>query len=135
MLPVKNRLKKEKDFEKVFKTGKGFKEKFLYLKIKKNNLGVSRFGFVISKKVSKKATSRNKLKRRLRELVKIKLPKIKKGIDGTIVVNPGGEVSPARDYKDGKETQSKQTSNKVNDFRELEKIINKLFEKAGLYEV
>lgn len=112
MLPKANRLKKNKDFENVFKKGRGFKEDFLYLKIKKNNLKSSRFGFVVSKKFSQKATVRNKIKRRLRELVKVKLPKIKKGIDGVIIIIPGF---------------------KINDFRELEEIINKLFKKANIY--
>ncbi|MBZ9578149.1 ribonuclease P protein component [Patescibacteria group bacterium] len=113
MLPARNRLKKKKDFERVFKEGQGFKQGFLYLKIKKNNLKSSRFGFIVSKKFSPKATIRNKIKRRLRELVKIKLPEIKKGIDGIIIIIPGLEAT---------------------DFHELEKIVNKLFEKAGLYE-
>lgn len=112
MLPKINRLKKKKDFERVFKKGEGYKEDFLYLKIIKNNLKNSRFGFVVSKKFSKKAVIRNKIKRRLRELTKIKLPKIKKGIDGVIVVMPGLEV---------------------NNFWDLEEKINKLFEKAGIF--
>ena len=112
MLPKANRLKKNKDFENVFKKGQGFKEDFLYLKIKKNNLKSSRFGFVVSKKFSQKATDRNKIKRRLRELVRIKLPEIKKGIDGVITIVPGF---------------------KINDFWELEEIINRLFEKANIY--
>jgi len=111
MLPARNRLKKKKDFERVFKEGQGFKQGFLYLKIKKNNLKSSRFGFIVSKKISPKATIRNKIKRRLRELVKTKLPEIKKGIDGIIITIPGLEAT---------------------DFHELEKIVNKLFEKAGI---
>ncbi len=112
MLPKRNRLKKNKDFENVFKKGQGFKEDFLYLKIKENNLKSSRFGFVVSKKFSQKATERNKIKRRLRELVKAKLPKIKEGIDGVITTMPGLRII---------------------DFWELEKIINKLFKKANIY--
>ena len=111
MLPVRNRLKKKKDFERIFKEGQGFKQGFLYLKIKKNNLKSSRFGFIVSKKFAKKAVIRNKIKRRLRELIKIKLPEIKKGIDGIIIVIPGL---------------------KTTDFRQLEEIINKLFKKAKL---
>ncbi len=110
MLPKENRLKKKKDFETVFKQGKGFKQGFLYLKIIKNNLDTSRFGFVISKKFSKKAVIRNKAKRRLSEIIKIRLPGIKKGIDAIIVVMPGAE----------------------NDFQKLEQIINKLFKKAKI---
>ena len=70
MLPKKNRLKNKKDFERVFKQGKGFKEDFLFFKITKNNLKENRFGFIVSLKVSKKAVLRNKVKRRLREIIK-----------------------------------------------------------------
>lgn len=111
MLSSINRLKHKKDFERVFKKGKGHKEDFLYLKIIKNNLKNSRFGIVVSKKFSSKATTRNKIKRRLRELVRIKIPQIKRGVDGALIVLPDLEKK---------------------DFWELEEIINKLFEKAGL---
>ena len=36
MFANKNRLKKEKEFKDVFQKGKGFKNNFLFLKIKKN---------------------------------------------------------------------------------------------------
>lgn len=111
MLPKLNRLKKKKDFDKVFKKGGGWKEDFLYLKSVANNLKTSRFGFVVSKKFSKKNTLRNKIKRRLRELVRIKLSQIKKGQDVVIVVIPGFGMK---------------------DFWELEEIIIKLFKKAGI---
>ena len=62
MLSQQNQLKKKKDFEKVFKKGKGFKEDFLVLIFKKNNLNQSRFGFIVSKNFSKKANLRNKIK-------------------------------------------------------------------------
>ncbi|MCP6718378.1 MAG: ribonuclease P protein component [Patescibacteria group bacterium] len=81
MLARLNRLKKKKDFEKVFKQGKGSKQDFLALKFDKNNLKNSRFGFVVSAKVSKKAVIRNKIKRRLRESVRLRLDNIKKGFD------------------------------------------------------
>jgi len=51
MLKKENRLKKKKDFEKVFKEGKSFKNNFLIVKINENNLNFPRFGFVVSKKV------------------------------------------------------------------------------------
>jgi len=111
MLPKENRLKKNKDFEKVFKEGKGFKEDLLVLKKVKNNLKNSRFGFVVSKTFFKKATLRNKIKRRLRELVRIKLNEIKKGIDVVIIAKPGLETK---------------------DFQEIKEIVNKLFKKAKI---
>ena len=111
MLAKRNRLKKQKDFERVFKKGRGAKEDFLYLKVVKNELKSSRFGFVVSKKFSKKAVLRNRIKRRLAELIRIKLPKIKKGIDVAIVVMP--EFG-------------------TRDFWEIEEIVDKLFEKAKI---
>jgi len=89
MLPKENRLKNKKDFEKVFKNGKGLKEGLLYVKFAGNNLAYSRFGFIVSTKVSKKAVVRNKIKRVLREAVKSEIKNIKKGIDAAIIVNPG----------------------------------------------
>lgn len=111
MLPRENRLKKKKDFEKVFKEGKGFKEDFLILKFILNNLKQSRFGIIVSQKISKKATIRNKIKRRLRALLGFKLAEIKKRVDLVLVVLPGFETK---------------------DFWEIEKIMNKLFKKAKL---
>ena len=111
MLSKANRLKKSKDFERVFKKGKGFKETFLFFKVAKNNLEVSRFGFIISKRFSKKAFLRNKIKRRLRELIRVKLPEIKKGFDGIFIIE--------------KELGRK-------NFQELGEIIDKLFKKAKL---
>ena len=86
MLPKKYRLLKNKDFHNVFKRGKGFKERYISLRVAKNNLLFSRFGFVVSNKVSKKSVERHKIKRRLNEIMRFKLPKIKKGFDVVIVV-------------------------------------------------
>lgn len=111
MLAKINRLKKRKDFKLVFKKGKGFKEDFLVLKRIKNNLKRTRFGFIVGRKISKKATTRNKIKRRLRGLVRIRLGKVKTGFDVVLIAQPGLE-------------------NK--DFWEIEEIISKLFNKAKI---
>lgn len=89
MLPKENRLKNKKDFEKVFKKGKGCGEDFLYVKFLGNSLKDSRFGFIASTKFSKKAVERNKIKRALREAIKKRLNLIKKGIDVIIIASPG----------------------------------------------
>lgn len=113
MLPKLNRLKKKKDFDRIFKKGRSFKEDFLIFKIVKNNLKSSRFGFVVSRNISKKSTLRNKIKRRLRELVRMKLKKIKKGIDGVLIACPGLEVK---------------------DFWEIEEAIDKIFKRTKILE-
>jgi ribonuclease P protein component len=109
MLSKKNRLKKKKDIERVLKEGKRFKEDFLILKLRENNLKESRFGFTVSQKVSKNATLRNKIRRRLSEIVKMKSKKIKKGLDLLLIACPGLETK---------------------DFWELDEVIEKLFKKA-----
>ncbi len=111
MLPEINRLKRKKDFGRAFKKGKRFKEDLLLLKVIKNNLGLIRFGFIVSQKVSKKATVRNKIKRRLRAMVGKETKKNKIGLDILFIVLPGLEK---------------------NKFQDVEKIINKLFQKAGI---
>lgn len=111
MLPKANRLKKKKDIENVFKNGTGFKEDFLILKVVKNNLKNSRFAFIVSQKVSKKATLRNKIRRRLSELVRRRLPTVPLGIDMVLVAVSGLEEK---------------------DFWEIEESLNKLFNKAKM---
>lgn len=99
MLPKVNRLKKKKDFERVFKQGKGVKEDFLLLKFTKNNLKVSRFGFVVGQNISKKAVLRNKIKKRLREIVKKELPSLKVGFDGAWMALKGAELRSFEETK------------------------------------
>lgn len=81
MLPRKNCLKKKKDFSKIFKEGKKIKGVFIYIKILPNNLLESRFGIIITKKITKKAVLRNRLKRRTRAVLKNILPKLNIKID------------------------------------------------------
>jgi len=112
MLPRKYRLKKNKDFERVYKKGKGFRQDFLFLKALANNLANSRIGIVTGKKISKKATERNLIKRRLREAVRKRIPKIKNQLDIIIVALEG---------------VSKETS-----FETIEQVLDKLLSKAKI---
>jgi ribonuclease P protein component len=97
MLPKNNRIRKKKDFEKIFKNSKNFKNSIFILKAVKNDLGLNRFGFVISQKVSKKAVVRNKVRRRLTEIMKIEInniflgTQIKNGVDLVLIGLPGIE--------------------------------------------
>ena len=93
MLKKGNRLTKKKDFEIVFKKGESVKKDFLLFQMVKNNLANSRFGFVVSKKISKKATVRNKIKRRLQSAVERAMPILssKKSHDVVIITLAGIE--------------------------------------------
>jgi len=100
MLPKNNRLKKRKDFQKVMRRGKGLREDFLFLKFLKNNLKVVRVGFIVSQKIAKKATQRNKIKRRLREGLREKLAQIKKGYDLIFIAQKGIEKKKFSEIKE-----------------------------------
>lgn len=88
MLSKINRIKKRKDFEEIFRNSKIFKDNLFIFRIRKNTLGVNRFGFVVSQKVSKKAVIRNKVKRRLGEAIKGQAKDIKSGVDLVIIALP-----------------------------------------------
>lgn len=88
MLPKHNRLKNKKDFDNVFKKGKKIAGKLIFLKALKNKLDFSRFGFIVSLKISKKAVVRNKIKRRLRAVIKENILNIKIGLDIIIIAKP-----------------------------------------------
>lgn len=89
MLPKINRLTKKRDFDLVFRMGKSDKSGFLAVRVLENNLPQSRFGFVVGKRISRKATIRNKIKRRLRALIRGE--EIKKPADFVIIALPGAE--------------------------------------------
>lgn len=65
------RLRKQKDFDRVFAQGKFCSQGALSLKTVRGPLAVSRFGFIVGKKISKKAVERNRIKRLLRESVRL----------------------------------------------------------------
>ena len=87
MLPRINRLTKKSDFQKVFKTGWKIGGELIWLKYKKNNMDSARAGFVVGLKISKKATERNKIKRRLRSAFRYFLKEIS-GYDIIVGANP-----------------------------------------------
>ncbi len=88
MLAKKYRLTKKKDFDRVFVGGQGYYTRFLGIKKTANNLTASRFGIIVSAKVSKKAVLRNRLKRQIRAIIKKHLSLIKPGYDWVIICLP-----------------------------------------------
>lgn len=115
MLFFKNRLRKKKDFERVMKdkTSKSAAVSFLATKFSHNGAEDTRIGFVVSKKISKKAVVRNKIKRRLRESAREIIPNLISGYDIVIFTMPGITNS---------------------DFDGIKKALETLFQKSGLWQ-
>lgn len=113
MLLKENRLTKKVDFSRIHQKGKFIKDEYLALRIAPNNLEVTRVGFLVGLKISKKAVIRNKIKRTLREIfrLKIKSCNLKKGFDIIVLVRP--EII-GKTYK------------------EIESSIDRTLQKAGL---
>ena len=88
MLPKINRLAKKKDFDAIFKHGKSVYLPTFLLKYQPNQLRVSRLGVIVSNKVSKKATLRNSIKRKIREIMRLIWPQIRQGQDVVVLVSP-----------------------------------------------
>lgn len=79
-----NRIHLNKQYQRVFSSGRKCVGYYVVLIISKNNLNISRFGIITSKKVGK-AHMRNFAKRRLRELIRIITPKVQPGYDIVVI--------------------------------------------------
>lgn len=88
MLPQENRLKKKKEFEAVFKGGRTLKGKSVFLRYLVNGTDKTKIGFVVSKKISKLAVERNKVKRRMREIVRFNKKNVRDGLSIIIIALP-----------------------------------------------
>ena len=90
MLPKVNRLGSKNEFELVKKKGKLFQSKsFGAIVYNREDKTPSRFGFIVSKKVSRKAVDRNKAKRKLRNVISEQLENIDYGFDLLILAKKG----------------------------------------------
>lgn len=102
-LPKISRIKKQKEFDKVFKGGEIYKNSLFIVRVFKNNLNITRFGFIVSQKVSKKAVERNRIKRRLSEIAKTNSDNIKSGTDILITALPATANKDFTEIKAGLE--------------------------------
>jgi len=88
MLAKKYRLKLKKNFDLVLRSREKFYSINFVLRFHKNQEANSRFAFVISKKVSKKAVERNLIKRRMSEVIRMSILNIISGYDIIFFAKP-----------------------------------------------
>lgn len=86
MLKKSHRLAKTTHVKTVFAKGRGFFDTLLTIKYLKR-ADTARFTVVVSTKVSKNAVDRNRIKRVLRECIRLHLPSLAAG-DYAIIVKP-----------------------------------------------
>ncbi|MDM8533052.1 ribonuclease P protein component, partial [Anaerolineales bacterium HSG25] len=80
--PMKRRyrLRLNHDFQRVRRNGKFYASSLVVLAFLQNNQEHSRVGFVVNRRLGN-AVQRNKIKRRMKETMRIQLPTIKPGFD------------------------------------------------------
>ncbi len=89
MLKKINRIKSKKDFGEIKNRGVMYHSplfSFVYIKSELNDLTHTQFGFIISKKISKKAVDRNRIKRLLSSSLQDNLEKFKNNLKGVFLV-------------------------------------------------
>ncbi|MDD3284886.1 MAG: ribonuclease P protein component [Patescibacteria group bacterium] len=89
MIAKKFRFGKKADFDRVFNSqNKFYSNNFVLRFYKTKNLN-NRFSIVVSKKISKKAVVRNKIRRRVYEILRFNLEKMKISYDIIFLVKKG----------------------------------------------
>lgn len=101
-------LKLKKDFERVFKNGSQVFSREFTARYLKNDKNFPRLAIIVSQKVAKKATERNLLRRRLKEIVRPLLVHFS-NIDLILITRPGITDKKFAELKDLTEKFLKKT--------------------------
>lgn len=104
------RLRRRERFEQVRREGASWTDRLLVFCVLRNDLAFSRFGFSVSRRVGK-AVVRNRVKRRLREIMRLRRETIAAGWDIVVIARPPSARA---------------------DYHELERAVERLLRQAGL---
>lgn len=89
MLASKNRLKKKINFARIEIDGFMYQSSSFGMGVyNRKDSSPSHFGFIISTKISKKAVTRNRIKRIMAETIRLNLDKIQTGLDVLFLIKP-----------------------------------------------
>ena len=104
ILPLHERLTKRRDFAHVYGRKKSLGSPLFVLYVRRYDTNsvqaeTRRMGFVVSKKAAKRAHDRNKVKRRMREIARLRGNVWRRGWDGVWVVRTDAVHAPYADLE------------------------------------
>jgi ribonuclease P protein component len=105
-----DRLRRREAFDQVRRHGKCWTHRLVVLCVLPNDLPRTRIGFSVSKRVGG-AVVRNRVRRRLREIVRLRLSTVASGWDVVLIARP--PIAQA-------------------EFRQIEAAVERLLQQAGL---
>lgn len=79
-----SRLRRNEDFQRVRREGRSFAAPWLVLMVARNELATTRYGFAVGKRIGK-AVVRNRVKRRLREVLRLRRDTVAAGWDVVLI--------------------------------------------------
>ena len=91
-------LKKNKDFQKVYKKGKSYANKYLVMYVLPNNLSINRLGISVSKKVGN-SVIRHHLTRLIREGYRLQEDMFNSGLDIVVIARVSAKNVGYRDIE------------------------------------
>lgn len=83
-----HRVRRRDDVARVRREGRRVAHPLLRLQWAPNALSITRFGFIVSKRVAMRAHERNLVRRRLRELARAELARLGTGYDVIVTAQP-----------------------------------------------
>jgi ribonuclease P protein component len=110
MLPREKRITNTRDYQRVYQKGSFFSARLANINILPNRSDMARLGIVVTKKVAAKATERNLIKRRFREVSRTLYDQLPAGYDIVVTIKGGAEKA---------------------EFTEIEKELKEVFAKVG----
>ena len=98
MLKQANRLRRRQDFRRIYQRGKALKCHAFVLYFRPAAKGAVRIGFSVSKKLGK-AVERNRVRRKLREAVRLGLAALPSGYDYVLIARLGAKDETVESFR------------------------------------
>ena len=93
-----NSIKKNEEFQKIYRTGKSYANKYLVMYLLENGMGENRLGISVSKKVGNSVV-RHRITRLIRESYRLNKDMFSSGLDIVIIVKPSASDCKFREIE------------------------------------